>query len=159
MKLPFLGITGCYHLEWHQMLSRSKFPKHPLLIKKESLVLFLELCPRAMNMKKETFFWGALGNTGTMRATLYITFQAIQSFSIFLQTIKDSPMWITLIGLSWPFCGEFPRHIKMKGRWSQGVVLWPLQYYSTDILRFLLLQLFPSGSGVASSLAPSGFRI
>lgn len=89
MKLPLLGITGCYHLEGHQMLSRSKFPKHPILIKKESLVLFF-ICPRAMNKKKETFF--LLGDTGTVRAILYITFQAIQSFSIFLQTIKDSPM-------------------------------------------------------------------
>lgn len=57
MKMPLLVITGCYHQEWHQMLSRSKFPNHPLLIEKESPVLFLELRPRAMNKNKETFCW------------------------------------------------------------------------------------------------------
>lgn len=35
VKLPLLVISGCHHLEWHQILLRAKLHNCPLLIKKE----------------------------------------------------------------------------------------------------------------------------
>lgn len=138
------------------MLSRFKLNNHPLLITKENLVLlFLELCLRVMNKKKETFCWVIW----ELCWQFYMYCRPVCSIFIIHRTIRDSPMWTTLIGLPCPFCGEFHRHIKTKRKQSQGVVLWPLQYYSLKLLFPLPLQLFPSGSEVASFLSAFAFRI
>lgn len=157
VKLPLLVISGCHHLEWHQILLRAKLHNCPLLIKKEmpNHCSWNYFSGQWTRRTKHIF----LDDMGIVLAILYITFHSIISFVMFLQTIKDSPMWTTLIGLLCSFCGEFQGHIKMKEKWSQGGVLWPLKHYSTKAFHFLSLQLFPSSCEITSSLPPFGFRI